>query len=124
MTAYTEAPARSAAGIATSWVPPSSPPWNAMKPNGERSSTSSVTSGWASSSAKRTVVRWCGLMPSPPAQRVLGRDFDDRDAHAVRILDPHLVESPRLALWRAEHGDAGVREHAVRGLQTPNLPPH
>src|SRR5690348_10091975 len=51
-TAYNDAPERDAASSATASVPFSRlPPWNAMKPNRDRSSHSSSTPSWASSSA-------------------------------------------------------------------------
>src|SRR5207248_6718857 len=51
-TAYNEAPALAAAARAIVSVSSSSePPWNARKPNAERSSSTSSTPGWRNSSA-------------------------------------------------------------------------
>src|SRR6184192_2598895 len=73
-TAYSDAPARSAAADAIWSVPFSRlPPWNAMSPNGERSSLISSTPGCARSSANM------GLAPSRRIEA--GDEHQQREHH-------------------------------------------
>ncbi len=57
------------------------------------------------------------------AQRVIGRNFDEDDADTVRILDPHLSQSPRLGYWLTQDVNAGGCQPRVLGLDIPYLEP-
>src|SRR4051812_31129827 len=85
-TAYSDAPAACAAALAIWSVPASRlPPWNAMIPNGERSSHTSSTPSWARSSAN------IGPPVVHDIRRHADHDRDERDGHEVLVvLQPAL----------------------------------
>src|SRR6185312_16145587 len=65
----------------------------------------------------------CRSVTGVAAQWVLRWHFDDADAEAVRVYDPHLVEPPRLSLGRAHDGCPPVEQGAVGGGQVAHLDP-
>src|SRR5690349_18854630 len=57
-----------------------------------------ATSSYAAERSVRIAAEYPdgGRSPWVTPQRVIGRDLDDHDTYAVRILDPHLDQPPRL----------------------------
>src|SRR3954465_2891672 len=77
-TAYSDAPARCAAADAIWSVPLSRlPPWNAISPNGERSSLISSTPGWARSSANMRLAA--------PRRVQAGDEHQQREHHHDQV---------------------------------------
>jgi hypothetical protein len=54
---------------------------------------------------------------------VVRRDLDEPDPHAVRVLDPHLVEAPGFAARLAHDARAALRELLVGLREGPDLHP-
>jgi uncharacterized protein YciI len=57
------------------------------------------------------------------AQRVVGGDLDEDEPHAVRVLDPHLGQPPRLFDRLAQDPGPGRGQAAVLGADVPYLQP-
>ncbi len=54
---------------------------------------------------------------------MIGRNFHEHDAQAVRVLDPHLGQPPRFHGGRAENTDSGRRQPVMLRVQIPHLEP-
>ena len=54
---------------------------------------------------------------------MLGWDLDENDAYPVRISDPHLQQTPRFPLRRAENLNTGGLEALVFGREISDLNP-
>ena len=57
------------------------------------------------------------------AERVTRRKLDQDDPDAVRVLDPHLGQAPRLRSWLPHNRDAGRGQPGVLGMDIPDLDP-
>src|SRR3954451_23824238 len=68
-------------------------------------------------------MRTAARSPWVTPQRVIGRDLDEHDTYAVRILDPHLDQPPRL--WPGFTRDLHSRRHEtlVLGSYVTDLQP-
>ena len=58
------------------------------------------------------------------AQRVIGGNFDQDNGDAVRVLDPHLSQSPRLVYRLTQDPNAGRCQPHMLGIDIPYLEPH
>jgi hypothetical protein len=54
---------------------------------------------------------------------VIGGDLDEHDTDPVRILDPHLNQTPRLGAWLLDHADAGRGQPLMLSVDIPDLDP-
>src|SRR5580704_4891689 len=64
-----------------------------------------------------------GLGPRVAPQRVIGRNLDEHDAQAVRVLDPHFGQPPGLHRGLAQDTNAGRSQPLVLGTNVPHLKP-
>src|SRR3954451_23965860 len=111
-TAYSDAPAATAADRATWSVPASRlPPWKAMRPNGERSSHSSSTPSWARSSAN------IGLA----VVRDIGAHGDER-GHEGDQDQVAVLSYPRLRARRPARDALARRVRRVAADLEPPVP--
>src|SRR5271166_2200836 len=61
--------------------------------------------------------------PRVAAQRVVGRNLDEHDAEAIRVLDPHFGQPPGLRRGLAEDRNSGRGEPVALGVDIPHLEP-
>ena len=54
---------------------------------------------------------------------MIGRNFDEHDPDAVRVLDPHFGQPPGFRHGLAEDTDSGRRQPVVLGVNIPDLEP-
>ena len=52
-----------------------------------------------------------------------GRNLDEHDPDAVRVLDPHLGQAPGLRYWLPDDRDSGRGQPGVLCVNIPHLHP-
>lgn len=54
---------------------------------------------------------------------MIGRNLDEHDADAVRVLDPHFGQPPGFRCGLAEDTDSGRSQPVALGVNVPHLDP-